>query len=95
MATKIPTLSESSNLAKSLQDVESIEDMAVIAVKVCAEAAQAEICTFWRRYVDQNDNPRLRLAAAFGVGTPTSLAQEVTYAIVPEHSGYDGIGVTG
>lgn len=95
MTAQFSNISVRDDLTRRLQHVKSIEDMAAAAVEVCAEAAHAEICTFWRRYNDDNNRPRLRLAAAFGVGAPATLAQEVTYEIVPEESDYRGIGVTG
>lgn len=77
-------------LSRELSLVDSFEDLAQGAARVCARAAHAEICTFWRVY-REGESRRLRLAAAEGVSQPQTLAQEVTYAITPGARQYDGV----
>jgi len=67
-------------LVQRMSRAKTFEDMAKAAVKTGATVAGAQICTFWRAYTDGGAR-RLRLAAAFGVNEPYTLAQEVTYGI--------------
>ena len=83
---------ESLSLNKELSGAVSFEDFANRVVKACAKAADAQICTFWRVYAD-GEQQRLRLAAAYGVEAPRTLATEITYAINSngDQSKYDGL----
>jgi signal transduction histidine kinase len=73
-------------------NIASFEDLAQRAVRVGANSANADICTLWRVFIDETDSQqRLRLAAAFGVSAPQTLAQEITYAVTPGAKEFDGV----
>jgi signal transduction histidine kinase len=67
-------------LEDKLSRANTFEDMAKSVVQTGAQVASSPICTFWRVYTEEGKR-RLRLAAAFGVKEPYTLAQEVTYDI--------------
>jgi len=67
-------------LMHRMSRAKTFEDLAKAAVRTCAAVAGAQICALWRVYTDGGTR-RLRLAAAFGVNEPYTLAQEVTYKI--------------
>jgi len=83
--------SEIDRLSKELARAGSFEELPQRAVQACATAVRAEICTLWTVYRDEIEGGRLRLAAAFGVSAPQTLAQEITYRITPGAGTYDGV----
>lgn len=71
----------------------TFDELGRYIVEVCAKEFDAEVCSIWRRHLDDNDKPRLRLLAA-SAKAPQTLAQEITYEIReddPEGQRADGV----
>lgn len=77
-----------------ISQADTFDDLSQKIVKTCAEMLDAEVCTLWRRYTDQDGVDRLRLAAA-SAKAPQTIAQEAVYEIRLDPSGKDADGVTG
>lgn len=75
----------------ALGGVESFEALANQIAHICADLANAEICTLWRVFTD-GTALQLKLAGAYGIVAPQMVAQETLYPIAaPNLPTYEGL----
>ncbi|MCP4676334.1 MAG: GAF domain-containing sensor histidine kinase [Deltaproteobacteria bacterium] len=82
-------------ILSAISESTSFDELGRRIVETLAKEFDAEVCTIWRRYQDDQGLPGLRLLAA-SAKAPQTLAQEVTYRIYENVSDKVQIdGVTG
>jgi len=82
------------SILNAISCAETFDELAQVIVETCAKEFDAEVCTLWRLYTDEDNVNRLRLAAA-SAKAPQTIAQEAVYEIRKDPRGYDADGVTG
>ncbi|MHA2032968.1 MAG: GAF domain-containing protein, partial [Candidatus Kariarchaeaceae archaeon] len=81
------------SILNAISQAETFDELAQRIVETCSEEFNAQVCTLWKRYTDENSD-RLRLAAA-SAKAPRTIAQEVDYEIRQDNEGKDADGITG
>lgn len=83
-------------ILRAISQAKTFDDLAQGIVETYAREFDAEVCTLWKRYTDEDGIDRLRLAAASAAkNAPQTIAQEVVYEIRKDPDGKDADGVTG
>ena len=79
----------------AISQTNSFDEMGRRLVETCAELFDAEVCSLWRRFHDEDGRDRLRLLAA-SMQEPQTGAEEITYEIMSDDpEGRRADGVTG
>lgn len=81
-------------IIEALSEAKSVDELGKAIVEKCSHVFNADVCTLWRCYQDDDGKRKLRLLAA-SAKAPQTLAQEITYEIHADPDGQNADGVTG